>query len=143
MRLGLQAHGELVVQLDEAGVVHKAAQHKTRLLGHELLRGALDEGLVHALDFLRLAVHRVLNGGGENAVLAVLRPGLGDYLELHIRGVAVNLAENLLHHQHILGGEGKLHVLAQRSQLAFAQITNRNGTISSHGIKNLLLTIDY
>ena len=93
---------------------------------------ALDEGLVHALNFLRLAIHRVLHGGGEDAVLAVLRPGLGNHFQLHIRGVADNLAENLLHHQHILGGKGKFHVLAQLRQLGLAQITNRNGTICCH-----------
>ena len=134
VRLRLQADGQLVVQSDEAGVVVKRAEHEARLAFHDLLGRLLDVGLEQAVHGLRRAsVHAVADGGGENAVLAVFRPGLGDHFQFHIGGVAVHFAENLLDDFHVLAGQGKLLLLAELEQLVAAQVSHGNGAVGFGG----------
>ncbi|KAF5037391.1 hypothetical protein DSECCO2_565120 [anaerobic digester metagenome] len=88
--LDLDADVHVVAEADDAGVVLEHGQAEI-VLAHalaKLLRAALDEGLVEAVDLGRGAVLAVLVGdaGAEDLVLAVLGPGLGQAFELGVRG---------------------------------------------------------
>src|SRR6185369_7077355 len=76
-----------IVEPDDPGVVleYGEAEIARSELFPDILRGPLDEGLEKGFYLLFAAVFvLVLHGSGEDLVLAVLRPGLCQALQLHI-----------------------------------------------------------
>ena len=74
-----------VVELHDAGVVGEDRNQPVDGLGN-LVGGGLHIGFVERVDHLLLAglLVAVVDGSGKDLVRAVLRPGLGDALQLHI-----------------------------------------------------------
>ena len=102
VRFGLQADREIFIEGDETGIVVESGEDEARLAVKNALRDIADVGLEERIDRLGLAVDRVGDRGAEDTVLAMLAPGLGDDLELHVGGLALPAAVDLLDREHVL-----------------------------------------
>ncbi len=85
VRLHLEADQRATVEGDHPGVVVEHRAQEPAPAGH-LLRGGADVGSEERVDHLLVPSSAIADGGVEDLVLAVLRPGLGDHLQLHVRG---------------------------------------------------------
>src|ERR1019366_8301636 len=106
VRLDLEADVEVVVELDDAGIVLKDAD--APVVGPkplaDFLRGAEDSLLQKIVVALAVAVDDAL----ERLVRAVFRPRLRDSLQLCVGRVALEAAEVGLDRLHLVQRKGKL-----------------------------------
>jgi len=88
--LNLEHKGVIIIEADNTRIVleyRQAVIPVSQVLAH-LFRRTLDAGLEQGVNLFVVTVFiMIINGRGKDFMFAVFRPGLGQCLQLHVRGI--------------------------------------------------------